>query len=114
MRFSFKAKIAISSLLLTLVFLLISSVGVFTLIQNVNKNAATSVLKNELDQIVSAAKSMNIQSIVRPITESQMGQLAFIRNPTGQILLNSLQKLSLVDMKRLQALPTQEIGRAHV
>ena len=109
MRFSFKSKIAISSLLLTLVFLLISSVGVFTLIQNVNKNAATSVLKSELDQIVSAAKSMNIQSIVRPLAEPQMGQLAFIRNPTGQILLNSLQKLSQVEMRRLQALPTQEV-----
>lgn len=109
MRLSFKSRIALSSLLLTLVFLLISSVGVFTLIQNVGKSAATTILKSELDHITNATVAMDIQSVVRPMTASKMGQLAFIRNPMGKTLLNSMEKLSNGELEELLAMPTQKV-----
>ena len=109
MKLSFKSRIAISSLLLSFIFLLISSVGVFALIQNVNRSAATSILKSELSQITTAAKAMDIQSIVKPMTTPQMGELAFIRNPKGQVVLNSFEKLPSAEFQNLLNLPIKKI-----
>lgn len=111
MRLSFKAKIAIGSMMLTLALLLAGGAAFFELIQGIDKKAATSVLKTELDQITSATKSMDLQSIVHPMSTPKMGQLAFIENPMGQVLLDSLDNLTQPEIQQLRALPTGQVSK---
>ena len=111
MKLSFKAKITAGSMLLTFALLVAGGTAFFGLIQNIDENAATSVLKTELSQITSAAKSMTLQNIVDPISAPKMGQLAFIKNPTGQVLLNSLDKLNNLEMKQLLMLPNGQVRK---
>lgn len=111
MRLSFKAKIAIGSMTLTLALLLAGGTAFFDLIQGIDKKAATSVLKTELDQITSATKLMDLQSIVHPMSTPKMGQLAFIENPMGQVLLDSLDKLTQPEMQQLRILPIGQVSK---
>ena len=111
MRLSFKAKTAIGSMALTLTLLLAGGTAFFSLIEDINKNAATSILKAELNVITNAAKSMDLENIIHPMLAPKMGQLAFIENPMGQVLLDSLDKLTQPEMQQLLGLPSGKVSK---